>query len=134
MNGKTYVIKQGFVTDFGSIPRLGRVTIVRLGRAIAPFIIHDWLREESEVEQPVTTKEADKALYELGLFCGESWYTMNKVYYALRCFGRFASVGENEYALIDQDVIEYINTCNSNFDLGVYLEKIGNGKVLNKES
>ena len=112
LNGKKYSIPAGFITDFGSIPRLARMTIDRMGKAAIGFVIHDWLREEDEAAQPVSTKEADLALYEIGLQYGEGWYCMNKVYYSLRSFGWTANVGENEYGKVDIEVIKYI--CHSN--------------------
>ena len=112
LNGKKCTIPAGFVTDFGSIPRIARVTIDKMGLCAVPFVIHDWLREENEEEQVCTTKEADEALYELGLKYGCSKYTMFKIYYSLRMFGWAADVGENVYCKVDHQVIEYI--CHSN--------------------
>ena len=112
LNGKKYSIPAGFITDFGSIPRMARMTIDRMGKALIGFVIHDWIREEDESEQPVSTKDADLALYEIGLIYGEGWWCMNKVYYSLRSFGWTADVGENEYGKVDIEVIKYI--CHSN--------------------
>ena len=112
LNGKKYSIPAGFITDFGSIPRAARMTIDRMGKAAIGFVIHDWLREEDEAAQPVSTKVADLALYEIGLQYGETWWCMNKVYYSLRSFGWTADVGENEYGKVDIEVIKYI--CHSN--------------------
>jgi len=130
INDKEYKIKSGFVTDFGSIPRVARITIDRMGNAIMPFVIHDWLREEKENQQPVTTKEADLILYRLGLNCGESKYTMNKIYYTLRCLGWLANVGDNQYALVDPETIKYIIDCHKDFDLSDYIKNIGVGKLI----
>jgi len=112
LNGKKYSIPAGFITDFGSIPRIGRMTIDRMGKASIGFVIHDWIREEDESQQPVSTKVADLALYEVGLQYGETRLCMNTVYYSLRMFGWTANVGENEYGKIDIEVIKYI--CHSN--------------------
>lgn len=105
-----FTIKAGFVTDFASIPSLSRVTINRIGRAVIGFVIHDYLRKDGKQEIP--TKKADKALYEFMRMFGESWYTSNKVYYALRGFGWAVTVGPNIYSKIDPKVIDHI--CKSN--------------------
>ena len=106
----TFSINAGFVTDFASIPALGRVTINRIGRACIGYVIHDWLRKDKL--QEISTKCADRALYEFMRLLGEGWYTSNKVYYALRAFGWTTRVGENEFAKVDPKVIEYINKSN----------------------
>ena len=60
----------------------------------------------------MTTKRADSALYEFMRLLGESWYTSNKIYYALRAFGWTCRVGENEFANVDPKVLEHINKSN----------------------
>lgn len=113
LNGKKHTIRRGFVTDFGSIPSLARVTINRMGKAAVGFVIHDWLRIDNEILQVCSTKEADQALYDIGRMYGEGRYTMGKIYYSLRMFGWTANVGENQYFKIDLEVIKYICSCNN---------------------
>lgn len=113
LKGKKHKIPRGFVTDFGSIPAIARVTIDRMGKAAIGFVIHDWLREDDEVLQVCSNKEADQALYEIGRFFGEGRYTMNKIYYSLRWFGWTANVGENQYFKVDTEVVRYICSCNN---------------------
>jgi len=105
-----FKIPAGFVTDFASIPALARITINRIGRACIGYVIHDWLR--NDIQQEMSTKDADRALYEFSRLLGESWYTSNKVYYALRSFGWICRVGENEFSRVDPKVIEHINKSN----------------------
>ena len=107
---KKFTIRSGFVTDFASIPALSRVTINRIGHAVIGFVIHDFLRKDGK--QLLSTKKSDKVLYEFMRLLGESWYTSNKVYYALRAFGWTASIGPNSYSKIDPKVIDHI--CKSN--------------------
>ena len=110
INGKREEIPSGFVTDFASIPKFSRVTINRIGKAVMAFVIHDWLRTKEGQIMP--TAACDMALYEFMILLGESWYTSNKVYYSLRCFGWTASVGKNRFVEVDDMVIKYI--CDSN--------------------
>jgi len=108
---KQYTVPSGSVTDFASIPNISRVTINRIGKAVVAFVIHDWLR--TKTGQVMSTKNCDMVLYLLMRILGESWYTSNKVYYALRSFGWTASVGDNRRVEVDQRVIEYICKCNN---------------------
>ena len=77
IDDKVYEIPPGFYTDMGSIPRLFRATIDRMGKSLIAFVIHDYLYGEFS---PFTRKQADKIMYEIGRYCGESWYTSNKIF------------------------------------------------------
>ena len=110
VDGQRFKIRSGFVTDFASIPALAHVTINRIGRACIGYVVHDWLRNDAQ--QEMSTKDADRALYEFMRLLGESWYTSNKVYYALRGFGWITKVGKNEFDTVDPKVLEHINKSN----------------------
>ncbi len=105
-----FIIPAGFVTDFASIPALARGTINRIGRGVIGYVIHDWLR--NDIQQELSTKDCDTALYEFMRFLGEGWYTSQKDYWALRSFGWTAKVGANQFVEVDKKVIEYINKSN----------------------
>lgn len=110
VNLQKFIIKAGFVTDFASVPKIARGAVNRIGRGVIGYVIHDWLRKDSQ--QELSTKTSDKALYEFMRLLGESWYTSRKVYYGLRSFGWAVTVGPNQFAKIDPEVIEYINKSN----------------------
>ncbi len=97
IDDKEYAIPVGFVTDMGSVPRIARMTVDRMGKSLVAFVIHDYLYA-SDSTVAVERKVADEVLYQIGRFCGESWYTANKIYYAVRMFGWMANGEPNHFA------------------------------------
>jgi len=110
INLEKFTIPAGFVTDFASVPRIARGVVNRIGRGVIAYVIHDWLRKD--IQQEISTKTSDKALYKFMRLLGESRYNSKKVYYGLRMFGWAVTIGPNQYSLIDPEVIEYINKSN----------------------
>lgn len=87
--------KKGFVTDFGSIPRLlwwvrGLSPFGRLRRA---YTIHDLLYQQPVIclraggHRPVTRKEADRILLEGCAVLGASWLNRRLIYRGVRLWG-----------------------------------------------
>lgn len=88
-------VDEGFVTDFGSIPRLlwwvrGLSPFGKLRRA---YVVHDRLYQRPLVhvrtggERPVTRKEADRILLEGCHVLGASWLNRRIVYRGVRLGG-----------------------------------------------
>ena len=102
VDGIRYEIPSGFVCDMGSIPRAFRPTINRMGNSLVGFIIHDWLYCPT---MPLTRKQADMVLYEIGRAHGESWYTANKIYYGVRAGGWIGKMKPNEFHPVDTHVL-----------------------------
>lgn len=100
-----YEIPAGFVTDFGSIPRIARVSVDRMGKSLVGFIIHDWAYVKAP---PFSRKTADKLLYEIGRLYHEGWYTAQKIYRSVRAFGWMASNSDNRYEDISIDSVIYV--------------------------
>jgi hypothetical protein len=109
IDGVKFRIPPGFLTDMGSIPRIARMTVDRMGKSLVGFIIHDFLYSPDAV---ISRKVADKVLYEIGRQHGESWYTANKIYYAVRSFGGWAASGPNIYKPVSREVLEFVANSN----------------------
>ena len=109
IDGVRFRIPPGFLTDMGSIPRIARMTVDRMGKSLVGFIIHDFLYSP---DSGVTRKVADKVLYEIGRQHGESWYTANKIYYAVRSFGWTAAAGANTYVPVSRATLDFVANSN----------------------
>lgn len=95
-NGPEWVcVGKGFITDFGSIPRLlwwvrGLSPFGRLRRA---YTVHDQLYQRPLVrvrtggERPVTRKEADRHLLDGCKVLGASWLNRRLIYRGVRMWG-----------------------------------------------
>jgi len=110
INLQKFKVPAGFVTDFASVPKIARSVVNRIGHGCIGYVIHDYLRKDTQ--QEISTKTADKALYKFMRLLGESRYTSKKVYYGLRLFGWTAKIGPNQFQKIDPKVIDHI--CKSN--------------------
>ena len=90
-------VEDGFVTDFGSIPRIlwGVRGLSPFGRLRRAFTIHDKLYQLPLVEsatstRPVTRKDADQILLEGCHVLGASWLNRRVIYRGVRLGGVFA--------------------------------------------
>lgn len=79
-------VKQGFRTDFASIPRLFWALLPPTGLYGKAAVIHDWLyREQSFIN--LTRKWADEIFLEGMLVLGVPKWKAKTMYYAVRAFG-----------------------------------------------
>lgn len=83
-----YRIPPGFQWNGASIPRAfwtttGSPFLPRYNRA---SLVHDWFYDNHKVSK----KEADKAFRAFLKADGVGWYTRNKMYWAVRMFGKKA--------------------------------------------
>jgi hypothetical protein len=115
--GVEHVIPAGFLTDMGSIPRIARMGVDRMGKSLVGFIVHDWLYTK---DAPVSRKVADQVLYQLSRHYGESWYTSRKIYYAVRSMGWTASMTPNVYVGISGNTVLKVINDNLNSLESVY--------------
>lgn len=76
-------VKEGFETDFSSVPLVPLVFDIFGGLAHAPGAVHDWLYAEAMVPR----KAADLVLFEAALASGVSLWKSALMYYAVRRFG-----------------------------------------------
>jgi len=83
LTGKSYVIPQGFVTDFASVPRIPFVFELFGDTIHAPATVHDWLYRTGNE----TRKVADAILREASLSINAPAWKVNAIYYAVRIFG-----------------------------------------------
>lgn len=109
INGKKYTIMPGFVTDWGSVPRIARVTVDRMGKALIAFLFHDFFYTR---DSPLSRYESDQILYIISRMYEVSLYESNKVYYSVRAFGWTVAKEENRFEFVSRDVIDYV--CESN--------------------
>ena len=81
----TFVVPDGFLTDFASVPRVVVWLIPRFGRYTLAAVLHDWLVTEGLSRRAVSARDADgvfrRVLRELGvppllrwlMWCGVRW-------------------------------------------------------------
>jgi hypothetical protein len=99
LNG-ALTVPTGFVTDFGSIPRIAWPFIAKNGPWDAGTVFHDWLYEnlgkvrvyqswlDSWQELELTRKDADMVLLEFMEFMKVEEMAKTEIYRAVRTFGR----------------------------------------------
>lgn len=81
----TFVVPDGFVTDFASVPRVLVWLVPRFGRYTPAAVLHDWLVTAGLTTRVVSSRDADglfrRVLRELGvppvrrwlMWCGVRW-------------------------------------------------------------
>ena len=81
----TFVVPDGFLTDFASVPRVVVWLIPRFGRYTPAAVLHDWLVTAGLITGVVSSRDADglfrRVLQELGvppvrrwlMWCGVRW-------------------------------------------------------------
>jgi hypothetical protein len=85
------IIKKGFRTDLASIPKpLWSVISPMQSSYVYPAILHDYLYSGMI---NITRVDADQIFYDALLFEGASGYTANKMWLAVRLFGKKAFKG-----------------------------------------
>jgi hypothetical protein len=86
INGKTYVIPEGFTTDLASIPRIfWSITSPFYSKFVSPAIIHDYLYRSGTC---ISRKFADEILYNALIKSGVNHLTAFKFYACVRLFGK----------------------------------------------
>lgn len=77
------VVPRGFVSDFGSVPRLPFAYAWFGNIAQAPAFLHDWLYTSHEISR----RKADGVLREAMKSIGVSWIQRNAWWLGVRLFG-----------------------------------------------
>lgn len=80
-----FMVPAGFLTNGPSIPRAFYVSTPPVGEYDKAGVLHDWLYS---ADTPVDRKTADGIFREAMKVCGVGFYTRNKMYLAVRLFGR----------------------------------------------
>ncbi len=82
----TFVVPNGFRTDFATVPRVVVWLIPRFGRYTLPAVLHDWLCTEGIRAGKVTSREADgifrRAMRELDVPVARRWLMWTGVRWA----------------------------------------------------
>lgn len=82
----TFVVPNGFRTDFATVPRVVVWLIPRFGRYTLPAVLHDWLSTEGIRQGKVTSREADgifrRAMRELDVPVARRWLMWTGVRWA----------------------------------------------------
>ena len=112
VDDKIYKIPAGFVTNFGSIPRIFRPMLNKMGKSLRAFAVHDWLYSYG-VDIFGSQRECDKALYELSRLDDESWINANLINKGL-LIGGWTCYNKNKPRIekVSKSVIKYICKCN----------------------
>ena len=77
------VVKAGFITDLGSVPRVPIVYELLGELAIEPYVIHDLLYSTGQTAR----KTADRILLEALLFCDVEQDKAEAIYWGVRAAG-----------------------------------------------
>jgi hypothetical protein len=77
------IIPKGFVTDFGSVPKVLQLFVNPQGKAKAAFVLHDYLYRV----QVTTQLMSDSFLNEGMIVLGVNWFQRFMVYRGLRIGG-----------------------------------------------
>lgn len=80
---RIFVVPEGFVTDFASIPRLLWARYPKSGKWNRAAVLHDYLY----VHNGVTRAEADALFLEALQACGVNWWTRHVFHRAVRVGG-----------------------------------------------
>lgn len=88
INGKELTIPAGFVTDCGSIPRIFRSQLDRMGKSLRAFVLHDYIYRTRSVK--ISRSVADTALRILSIADGESFAAAKWIYRGVRIGGYFS--------------------------------------------
>lgn len=86
INGQTYLIPRGFVTDGASIPTFYRARLERFGDYIRAAVVHDWLYKH-DCPLKLSRKDCDEGFRQLMITDGVGWYTRIRMHSAVRMFG-----------------------------------------------
>lgn len=79
-------IKKGFITDFGSVPKIFRGWISNVSVFDKAYLLHDY-QYSKLCEQVISRQECDELLRKHLRFLGMSWFDSYAVYYAVRIGG-----------------------------------------------
>lgn len=82
--GVLIIVPAGFETDLASIPRMAFVLTPPVGDYDYAAVVHDYLY----TQQTTTKAFADNTFKEAMEACGVGWYTRNKMYLAVKLFGK----------------------------------------------
>ena len=111
VNGEVHTIEAGYLTDFGSIPKLARVFIDRSDETLLAFVFHDYCYGKGKMK--LSRKEADMAMRSIALDCGQDKFEINATYYSVRAFGKSKfKVHHNFFSPVDAMVVH--NVCADN--------------------
>lgn len=90
---RSWMIPRGFITDFGSVPKIVDCIIPAIESVADPaYILHDYLygMHRKGDDRCNGRDDADNILYEALRICGVGRIKAGTIYYAVRCFGSFA--------------------------------------------
>jgi Protein of unknown function (DUF1353) len=91
-----FEVPAGFVTDYASVPRIFWNIIAPDGDARFPAVLHDYLYSLRGHEPfNKSRSECDSIFLEAMQFVGVDLIQRNTIYYAVRLFGGFWSMGKN---------------------------------------
>lgn len=79
-----FVIPEGFLTDFASVPRIPFAYMLFAGKAKKAAVIHDWLY----TTKPCTRKEADDIFLCAMESLGIGWFVRQAMYRGVRLGGQ----------------------------------------------
>ena len=83
--GEVFVVPNGFLTDFGSIPRLFKPFFDPIGKEVPSYVLHDYLCSLSN-QGKFSRSKADKILLESLRESGTSVYRSYMIYAGCRVF------------------------------------------------
>jgi hypothetical protein len=83
VSGEVYTVKAGFVTDFGSVPRVPIIFDLLGDIAYEPYVLHDMLYSTGIASR----KMADLILHEALLEIGIAAWKAKLIYLCVRAFG-----------------------------------------------
>ena len=100
LDNVTYVIKSGFITDGGSIPRFYRNVINPWGKYAPIFFIHDGLYLSGKLSRKTSDDVLRKGMRELDA----GGYLVWKVHSAVRLFGglSYKNVGTELFEVLNE--------------------------------
>mgnify|MGYP003626607069 CR=1 FL=1 len=119
-DGARLVIPSGFVTNFGSIPKITKSILERMGKSLRAFVVHDWLYSK-QLSIHYKQRVCDKILYDLSREDGESWWDAQMINKGLSVGGWYNF--KNNLPKVEEVSFKVINTiARSN---GYRIEKVG---------
>jgi len=123
INGRTYEIPAGYITDFGSVPKLLRCFVDTKDESILGYIIHDYLYGKGKKNRTETLSraECDMVLLKITIQCGQNHLEALAAYLGVRGAG-WVAYGKkaNRFSQVDPDLIFQI-IIDNDFNLEAYL-------------
>ncbi|MAF25305.1 hypothetical protein CL634_06985 [bacterium] len=111
-DGSLVTVPSGFKTNFGSLPRVTKSVLSRMGNSLRGYVFHDWSYSKNTTLN-LKQRECDAILYTLSREDGEGYFSAKAINYGLACGGWTAyKKSSPRVKKVDRRVVEEIAVSN----------------------